>query len=160
MDKAKAYIIIVGISVMILGFSYYLVNINTGLTKKEVLNIVHELNADSIEYFMFCPTTFYRTIVKDTLYISDYESIKKLSNELVRIKKYSPNHPMTEWNVKIKVKLKSKVMQNFHIDITQASDDRNGTCLWIIKESFWGEFNLGEYRNDALGEVIKGLIVE
>jgi len=157
MDKAKVYLIIISISVLVLGFSFYFVNINSGLTKKDVLEVVYGLNADSIEYFMFCPTTFHGSIVKDTLYISDYKSIKTLSDELVRIEKYSPNHPSTVWNLKIKVKLKSKAMQNFYINITQ-TDDTNGTCIWIMKESFWGEFNLGEYRNDNLGKIIIELI--
>jgi hypothetical protein len=159
MKKVKIYLTIIALAIMLIGFSFYTININTGLTKSEVISIVHNLNPDSIEYFIIYPTSFSKTLLKDELFISDFDHIKKLSGELVKLKKYAPNHPMTDWSLIIKVKTKSKDLQDFFFEITK-SDERNGTCIWLMKESFGIEFNLGTYRNDRLGQVLEEIINE
>ena len=151
--------LIVAIAIFAITFSYYFINTNSGLTKSEINKIVFNLQPDSVDYFLICPTDFHRTIVNDTIYVRNAENIRKLCLEIKKMKKYSPNHPSTVWNAIIKVKLKSKETQNFFIEITQ-SDERNGTCLWIMKENKFGKFNLGEYRNDNLGKLIETIVLK
>jgi hypothetical protein len=158
-NKVKIYISLIAVSLLVIVFTYYLINVNTGSTKPEILKTIKQLESETIEYYQFIPTAHQNSLVKDTLFISNRNSIESLTNALTQIEKFSPNHPMTEWNLKIKIKFKEVSLSKFCIEITQ-SDERDGTCLWIIKESFWGDFNLGEYRNDRLKSVIETILKE
>jgi hypothetical protein len=157
LTKIKVYVVIAAITIIIIVLTYFYANISTGLTKSAVSSIIYNLKPDSIEYYLFYTEDTHNSIIRDTLFLRDTIGIRKITTELTNIEKYSFNHPITEWDVNIKIKFKNRPIQNFYIELAQ-SDERNGTCLTILKESSWGTFNLGEYRNDHLGKVIKDLV--
>ncbi len=155
--KVKIYFSVAAIAFVGIVLSYYFININTGLKKTDILIITRQLNPSEIEYLMLYPTDASHSIVKDTLFVRNKESIKSLASEISKIKRHEPNHPIAEWNLKMKIKLIEEPLLKFRFDIIQ-SDEKNGTSIWITKESFWGEFNIGEYRNDNLEDIIISIV--
>jgi hypothetical protein len=155
--KAKLYLASGIVSLMLLAAGYYFININTGLTRSDILSSINNLSPDSIDYYILYPNSNVNLFLKDTLYITDIKEISSVTHELAKMKIFQANHPRANWMINLKIKFKDKELQNFHLEIMQA-DSSNGTCIWIFKDRPNTEFNLGSYRNDNLSNVLKDII--
>jgi hypothetical protein len=84
-----------------------------------------------------------------TLEIDDPESIHEIMAELAAAKPISPNHPGTQWLCVLAIKTRKGTA------FCEVSGTGNQGTLFTIRSSAEGGWVLGEYRNDALGRLLK-----
>jgi len=94
-------------------------------------------------------------LIEKPLVIRDKTNINNIAMEFRRMSKYSPNHPMSEWDIFLVVNFKDNTKSWVEI---YKNNDGNGCLIRIEKVTEFSVTNLGVYRNDNLGELIENIV--
>ena len=154
-NKIRLVLLIIALSISGIVVLIYQYGSNKNISKGETLNIIRNLDINevsSIKLYSYSKS-FFTNYSKDTVIIYDKSFINQLSTELKRLTSFEYGTPIPEWKMNIQIALKNDLLNNIRLEVIKKED---GKCaVWIIKESWLGEFNLGKYSNDDLGKLIE-----
>jgi len=139
---------------------YYL-GANKGLPKKEVLSIIYNLNSYSINQVNFFPASVYNQIktINDTITINDKLLLNQISSKIVKLQSVNQcSSAYTKWSLNMRVELKDQTINNITIKINKM--ENGNYYMRIMKETWFGSFNLGLFKNNELGYVIENILNE
>lgn len=143
----------------IVALTYYLGS-NKGISKSEILYIIQNLNSQKISHIEFFSysKSFLNYLDHDTIKIYD-EAVKNLIslelNKLTFKEQYSSVSMV--WGVKMRIVLEDESLNDIVFDISKMM---NGDCFfWVEKITWFGDFNLGHFRDNELGDIIEKIPV-
>jgi hypothetical protein len=155
-NKVRITMLIIALSLGgIVALTYYLGS-NNGVPKSEILDIIQNLNShkiNHIELFSYSKS-FSNYQDNDTLVIYDQAIKDKISLELNKLSSIEQSSSASiSWQVKMRIVLEEELLNNIVFDISKM---KNGDCFfWLMKKTWFGDFNLGLFKDNELGNVLE-----
>jgi len=86
--------------------------------------------------------------------IYDPVAIERTCDALSKARPFSPNHPASSWECLL---ILNKKTGSYECVIDSTPSSKNGVLILFFSRGEWG-WNVGEYRSDALGPALEGVV--
>ncbi len=148
-NKFRVLLSLFFIFIILAIFLIYKVGANKGLSEKEVIKTLKNLDESDILSIKVFGNFNFNSNSLDTIYIKNDSLISEFSIKLKFLKLYRPYTPMAIWDVDIFIDLKNNSLKDITLDVIKNRDGKY--CLWILRKTWFGEYNLGSYQCEELG---------
>jgi len=137
-------------------FVIYTIGSNKGMSKSDTINLIKHLDQheiDSIEFYTYSEPRAYK-IVADTFTIINKTYLSDITSELKELVYDEDLFSNVIWTASFKIYLEEKLLDDILFDLFIY--ENNECVIWVERITWFGDFYLGEYRNDNLLLVLKG----